>query len=108
MSTFIETIIGDLEEKRQYRETEKRAKALPKEYAEAYKEIRNYIFSTSGILHMDPRKTLVDLFEEAAANNKSVVDITGKDVAAFVDELVSDAESYKSHQAKKLNNKFDK
>lgn len=49
MSNIIETIIGDLNEKRRYRANEKRANALPAEYAEAYKNIRNYLWNTSGI-----------------------------------------------------------
>ena len=46
---------------------------------------------------------LVDLLEDAAANDKRVLEITGPDVAAFVDELVKGEESYQEHQRKKLN-----
>lgn len=106
--SIIDTIIGDLGEKKAYHANEKRAKALPAEYAEAYKEIRNYIFSTSGILSMDPLKTLVDILEEAAADNRRVLDITGPDVAAFADELVRGEESFQGHQREKLNKKFKK
>jgi DNA-binding ferritin-like protein (Dps family) len=107
MSNIIETIIGDMSEKREYRENEKRAKALPAEYAEAYKQIKQYIFATSGLLNMAPLKSLVELFEEAAANGRRVVDITGPDVAAFADELVKDEKSYKAQQGDKLNKKFN-
>ena len=44
MNKIINTIIGDLNEKKEYRDNEKRAKTLPAEYAEAYKQIRNYIW----------------------------------------------------------------
>ena len=108
MNKIIDTLIGDLNEKKRYRANEKRAKALPGEYAEAYKEIRNYLFSTSGILTIDPLVSLVDLLEEAAADGRSVVDITGSDVAAFADELVRGEESYFDHAREKLNKNFQK
>ncbi|MNH50204.1 hypothetical protein D3C73_18150 [compost metagenome] len=108
MSKIINTIIGDLGEKKAYRENEKRAKALPVEYAAAYKDIKNYIFHTSGILTMEPLKALVDMLEEAAAEDKHVIDITGPDVATFADELVRGESSYFDQQRQKLNKSFSK
>jgi len=107
MNKIINTIIGDLGEKKAYRDNEKRAKALPAEYTAAYKEIKHYIFTTSGILSMEPLKVLVDLLEEASADNRRVTDITGPDVAAFADELVRGEKSYRDQQSKKLNEKFN-
>lgn len=106
MGSIIDTIIGDLGEKKAYRANEKRAKSLPTEYAEAYKQIRNYLWSTSGILTIQPLISLVDLFEEAAANGRHVVDVTGPDVAAFADDLVRGESSWKEQQRQKLNDKF--
>ena len=53
---------------------------------------------------MKPLQTLVDVLEEAAANNKRVLEVTGSDVAEFADELVRGEKSYKDSQAAKLNN----
>lgn len=106
MDAFINKIIGDMDEKKRYRANEKRAKALPAEYAEAYKEIKQYLWSTSGILTIEPLITLVDMLEEAAASDKRVTDLTGPDVAAFADELVRDESSYKDKLRKKLNDKL--
>ena len=103
MGKIINTIIGDLSEKKAYRDNEKRAKLLPAEYAQAYKNIKHYIFSTSGILSMEPLQVLVDILEEAAAEGKRVIDITGPDVAAFADELVRGTKSYQDQQRDKLN-----
>jgi len=108
MANIINTIIGNLEEKKDYRENEARAKALPAKYAAAYKEIKHYIFQTSGIVTMEPLKVLVDILEEAAANKKEVTDITGTNVAAFADELVKDAASWQDQQRQKLNKKISK
>ena len=106
MSKIINTIIGDLNEKKAFRENEKRAKALPVEYADAYKEIKQYLFATSGILNMEPLKALVDMLEEAAAENRRVVDITGPDVATFADELVRGESTYFDKKREKLNKNF--
>ncbi|HYG83607.1 MAG TPA: DUF1048 domain-containing protein [Verrucomicrobiae bacterium] len=108
MGKIIDTIIGDLNEKKKYRAVEKRAKALPAEYAEAYKKIKHYLWSTSGILTIDPPVSLVDMLEEAAADGRRVIDITGPDVAAFADEFVRGESSYNDQQRKKLNDKLSK
>ncbi len=39
---------------------------------------------------------LLGLFEEGAANGKGVLEITGKDVAAFCDELFHATESWRN------------
>ena len=88
MSKITDKVAGSMEQKRKYKENEKRAEALPKEFAEAYKAIRNYLWDTAGIVNVEPLVALVDMFEEAAANGKKVKDITGEDVAAFADEFV--------------------
>ena len=103
MGKILDTVIGNLDEKREYKKTEARAKALADEYATAYKEIKSYIFHTSGIETIEPLKVLVDILEEAAANDKRVFDVTGPDVAAFADELVRGEKSYYENQRKKLN-----
>lgn len=105
---IIEKLVGDLGEKKKYREAERRAKALPAEYAQAYNDIKHYIWNTSGILTIDPLVYLVDMLEEAAADGKKVTDITGPDVAAFADDLVKGESSYKDLQRKKLNDKLNK
>lgn len=107
MNKVIETLIGDLNEKKLYRDTESRAKSLPSEYANAYKEIKHYLWNTSGLLTIEPLVSLVELLEEAAATDRKVVDITGVDVAAFADELAKGGRSYKDQQRKKLNDKFN-
>jgi DNA-binding ferritin-like protein (Dps family) len=107
MHNIIQLIIGDIKAKKQYRENEKRAKRLPKEYSDAYKEIKSYLWNT-GMLTIEPLVPLVDMFEEAAASGKHVTEITGPDVAGFADELLRGEHSYKAQQAKKLNEKLNK
>ena len=46
---------------------------------------------------------IIDLLEEAAADGKRVKEVTGDDVAAFCDDLVSDTKSWVNKQRQKLN-----
>jgi DNA-binding ferritin-like protein (Dps family) len=105
MSDLLNKIIGDLEAKKEWRAMGVRAKALPEEYRVAYDEIKHYTWK-GGAGVMDPTnlfERLVSLFEEGVANGKHVLEITGDDVAAFVDELVRDEKTYAQTQREKLN-----
>ncbi|QOR68029.1 DUF1048 domain-containing protein [Cytobacillus suaedae] len=110
--SFLEKIIGSLEDKREWKAMEARAKALPSEYLSAYNAIQQYMWTTSGLT--DWKETsrifggLIDLFEEGAADGKKVTDLTGEDVAAFCDELVKDTKTWKDKYREKLNDKIGK
>jgi DNA-binding ferritin-like protein (Dps family) len=108
MSNLLDKIFGMLEEKREWRRTQARARALPVEYKTAYIEIRDYLFRTSGIETIEPLKVLVDMLEEAAANDKRVLDVVGPDVATFADELVRGQQSYFVQQRSQLNARMEK
>ncbi|AGX06862.1 MULTISPECIES: DUF1048 domain-containing protein [Bacillaceae] len=107
MSIF-EKIIGSLDDKREWKAMEARAKALPSEYSAAYKAIQKYMW-TAGGGPTDWKGTnriftgILDLFEEGAAEGKKVTDLTGEDVAAFCDELVKDEKTWNDKYRKKLN-----
>jgi DNA-binding ferritin-like protein (Dps family) len=107
MSIF-EKIIGSLEDKREWKAMEARAKALPNEYRNAYKAIQKYMWTAGGgpTNWKDSSRIffgILELFEEGAAEGKKVTDLTGKDVAAFCDDLVKDEETWKDKYRKKLN-----
>jgi len=74
-----------------------RVKALPQDYQIVYKEIQKYLFKV-GLVELTEMTGLlsgiVDLFEEGAASGKSVLEMTGNDVAAFCDELIKDSKTY--------------
>lgn len=108
MSNFLDTIIGSLDDKKEWRAMVKRSKALPCDYQIAYKEIMRYIWTSTGVSTIEPIKVLLDLFEESAANGRDVLEITGKDVAAFCDELVRGEKTYFEDLRKKLNNNISK
>jgi DNA-binding ferritin-like protein (Dps family) len=82
---------------------EARAKRLPKDYQVVYDEIKHYIWKRSGQGSIDIFKGLLDLFEEGAADGRSALEITGKDVAAFCDELTTGAKTYTDRWRDDLN-----
>jgi DNA-binding ferritin-like protein (Dps family) len=62
-----------------------------------YKEIQNYLFKVGPVEPTDGMGLLsgiVDLFEEGAALGKGALEVTGRDVAAFCDDLVKDSKTY--------------
>lgn len=105
---FFEKMIGSLDDKREWREMEARAKSLPSEYRNAYKAIQKYMWTAGGgpTNWKDSSRIFVgilELFEEGAAEGKKVTDLTGEDVAAFCDDLVKDEKTWKDKYRKKLN-----
>lgn len=87
--TFIELVIGDLEEKKMYRNMMKRVNALPKEYCHAFKKIQQYLYNF-GTVGCDSKmyEELLDLFSISAKEGKHVYDVIGKDAATFCDDMI--------------------
>lgn len=92
-------------DKKEWYAMEARAKALPHDYLVVYNEIKRYLWSGAGPLDssIDIFKGLFELFEESAANGKRVLEVTGKDIAAFCDELVRGEKTYAESLREKLN-----
>ncbi|WP_047980228.1 DUF1048 domain-containing protein [Ornithinibacillus contaminans] len=105
--SFLEKIIGSLDEKREWKAMEARAKALPEEYHNAYKAIQKYMWTSGGVTEWKDMSRvftgIIELFEEGAADGKKVTDLTGEDVAAFCDELVKDTKTWQDKYRAKLN-----
>ena len=86
-----------IEGKKEWRAHMTRVKALPNEYQIVYKEIQRYLFKVGPVDLTEGTGLLsgiVDLFEEGAALGKGVLEVTGRDVAAFCDDLIKDSKTY--------------
>jgi len=86
-----------IEGKKEWRAHVARVKALPQDYQIVYKEIQKYLFKVGPVELTDGTGLLsgiVDLFEEGAAMGKGVLEVTGRDVAAFCDDLIQDSKTY--------------
>lgn len=82
-----------LDGKKEWRAHVARVKALPEEYRIVYIELQKYLFKVGPVELAEGTELLsgiVDLFEEGAASGKGVLEVTGRDVAAFCDELIKD------------------
>ena len=86
-----------IEGKKAWRAHMARVKALPQEYQTVYREIQKYLFKVGPVELTDgagPLSGIVELFEEGAAYGKGVLEVTGRDVAFFCDELIKDSKTY--------------
>ena len=89
-----------VEGKKQWRAHMARVKALPQDYQIVYKEIQKYLFKIGPVELAEETvqgisllSDIVDFFEEGAVVGKGVLEVTGRDVAAFCDELLAARDS---------------
>ncbi len=85
------------EGKRKWKAHKGRIKELPKDYQIVYKEIEKYLYKIGPVElseNIDLLSGIVDLFEEGSLRGKGVLEITGKDVGRFCDELIKDSTTY--------------
>lgn len=85
-----------IEGKKQWRAHMARVKALPPDYQIVYKEIQRYLLKVGAVGLADGTllSGIVDFFAEGAANGRTVLQLTGNDVAAFADDLIKDSRTY--------------
>ncbi|TXK76142.1 DUF1048 domain-containing protein [Paenibacillus sp. N3.4] len=86
-----------IEGKKEWRAHVVRVKALPQDYQIVYKEMQKYLFKVGPLELTEGTGLLsgiIDLFEGGAALGKGVLEVTGRDVAAFCDDLIRDSKTY--------------
>lgn len=82
-----------IEEKKEWYALQNAVKKLPKDYGIVYKEIQRYFFKI-GVSDLQVLGELLAIFEEGVKRNQAVLDVTGKDVAAFSDSLLDQEENF--------------
>lgn len=95
-----------IESKREYKQKMARVEALPKDYQYVFKKIQEHMWMFAAGAGYDMMKIhygLIELFETGAADGKHVLEITGKDVAGFCDELMRSASTYTENWRESLN-----
>jgi DNA-binding ferritin-like protein (Dps family) len=88
-----------------------RVKSLPQDYQTVYKEIQKYLFKVGPVELTEDTGLLsgiVDLFEECAILGKSVLEVTGSDVASFCDNLIKDSKTYADIYQESVNKRIGK
>ncbi len=80
-----------IEGKKEWNAHVARVKKLPEDYQFVYKEIQKYMWKV-GPVELNEGiglfVNIVELFEEGASLGKGVLEVTGKDVALFCDNLI--------------------
>lgn len=104
-----------IEGKKEWRAHMARVKALPPEYQIVYKEIQKYLFRVGPVGMADGLTDgtdlfsgIADLFEEGAASGKGVLEVTGRDVAAFCDDLIRDSKTNADILQESVNQEVNK
>ena len=100
-----------IEGKKKWRAHMARVKALPEDYQIVYNEIQKYLFKVGPVDLSDGTglfSGLVDLFEEGAAQGKGVLEVTGRDVAAFCDDLIKNSKTYADIYQESLGQEVNK
>ncbi len=86
-----------IEGKKEWRAHVARVKALPNDYQIVYHELQKYLYKVGPVDTAEGMSLLsgvVDLFEQGAADGKVVLEVTGRDVAAFADALLDGCQTY--------------
>ncbi len=95
-----------MEGKREYKQQMERVAALPEDYRYVFKKIQEYTWMHAGGDGMDMLQIhydLINLFEAGAADGKTVLEVTGEDVADFCEELLKSANTYTESWQDKMN-----
>lgn len=107
---IIKLVIGDMNDKRAYKQMMKSVNLLPKDYRFAFKKIQKYIYTVGApggdmtiFTDMSIFTDLIDLFECSAADGRPVVDVIGTDVGKFSDEYMSAYSTNTETLKEKLN-----
>jgi DNA-binding ferritin-like protein (Dps family) len=92
ISTLIEKVVGELGDKRRWRDYKARAKQLPAPYRTAIDALERYLTYfgaiTKGDVLMSMLEDLADLFEQSAANSTPIRAIVGDDPVEFAEEFL--------------------
>lgn len=100
-----------IKSKREYRQAMARVNALPDDYQYVFKKIQSHMWmfaSGTGYDMLKVHEGVLELFEESAAEGKNVLEVTGEDVAAFVEELLKNTRTYTGDWKIKLNKEINK
>ncbi|QOR72394.1 DUF1048 domain-containing protein [Ruania alkalisoli] len=93
MNKIIEKVVGDLGDKRRWRQYKARVKELPEPYRATCSAVERYAMYFSGITNGNTMMTmldnLIDLFEEHAADGTPIRQIVGEDPVEFAETFLA-------------------
>ncbi|MBM6621965.1 DUF1048 domain-containing protein [Micrococcaceae bacterium RIT802] len=107
MASDRESMVGRMiREKREWRAHVRRTRALPADYQYTIKQIEKFMwnFASDGQM-VAVFDEIVELFEDGAAEGRTVLDVTGDDVAGFCQAILAElqAHTWTGKKAEELN-----
>jgi len=100
-----------IEGKKEWRAHVARVKLLPQDYQIVYKEIQKYLLKV-GPIELNKGiglfSEIISFFEEGVAAGKSVLEVTGTDVAAFCDGLIEGSKTYADFYQESVSQKVNR
>ncbi|MGL5973546.1 MAG: DUF1048 domain-containing protein [Oscillospiraceae bacterium] len=103
LKSIIKIIIGDLSDKKKYKQFKRRVNSLPGDYKFTFNKIQHYIYIFMLDVDVDIFEKLLCLFEESSFEGKKVIDIVGSDVAKFTDEMIKALSTDKEKHKENIN-----
>lgn len=92
ISSILEKVVGDLDDKKRWRAYKARTKQLPSAYRDAIDALERYLMYYGAIAKGDVLVKMLDdlgdLFEQAAADRTPIRSIVGDDPVGFAEEFV--------------------
>jgi DNA-binding ferritin-like protein (Dps family) len=92
ISTLIEKVVGDFDDKKRWRAYKARTKQLPANYRAAIDALERYLTYfgaiTKGDILLSMLEDLADLFEQSAADGTSIRAIVGEDPVEFAETFL--------------------
>ena len=82
---FIEKVIGDLGDKRRWRQYKARAKQLPEPYRTAVDAFERYLMFCGSGGGASMFEDFIDLFEQSAADGTPIRGVVGEDPVEFIE-----------------------
>ncbi|RLV55508.1 DUF1048 domain-containing protein [Aeromicrobium phragmitis] len=93
MTNFLDKVVGEMSDKRRWREYKARVKALPAAYGTAADGLERYLLSRGTVTRADALMSmleqLADQFERAAADGRPIRAVVGADPVRYADDLAA-------------------
>ncbi|MQY24267.1 DUF1048 domain-containing protein [Nocardia macrotermitis] len=108
---LLSTVVGDLGEKRRWRQYRARAKQLPEPYSTAIEAFQRYLmYGAGGGGGVAMFEDLIDLFEQSAADRAPLREIVGDDPVEFIETFARNYqdESWIKRERERLGNAIAK
>jgi len=105
---FVSWVLGNRRDKAEWQQYKARVQVLPDSYRLVMEKVQQFLWTAGGAVDEQSYRVLYDIcevFEEAAAANRPVLDVTGDDVAQFALDMLAatQAKTWRGQKADQLN-----